>query len=250
LRAWAETESEHDMVALYEQFALEDLITTRLDGKTHYFVAPTGERAPDFVQIEIEELQEIVDRPLFVDDYVPDEIEDLIDPPGGFEARLEPVSLAKPRYAFREATDVDELVAGHVTSEGSDLRYIRFLEEWDRSSAGAKARFSYHFVLRMLPFRDRFGERKIEATPLIAGELPDLPDDASNLSGAPLANILQAFDRQMGFPMAWYFSMPIKKKEMTKIAEAVYLDHQRNYNYLPERDLKVLEGWIRKPYSF
>ena len=250
LRQWAESSSDHDMFALYEQYGASDYLTTRLDGKTHYFTASTGKRAPDFVQLEVEELVEVADHPLFIDDLIPDDIEELLDPTDAIKARVEPKILAAPRYVFRELTDIDELVADQVTSEGSDLRYIRCVEEWDRSSAGAKAQFCDHFVLRMLSFRDRFGERKVEATPLPVSELP-LPDEAAtSLSGTPLANFLLDYDKQAGFPMAWYFAMLINKKTMPQIAQAVYLDHQRNYRYLPDRDLEVLEGWVRKPYSF
>lgn len=250
LRQWAESESDHDMFVLYEKYGADGYLTTRFDGRTHYFVAQTGKRSPDFVQLEVEELVEVVDHPLFIDDQIPDDIEELLDSSGASQAQLEPRALSQPRYMFRELTDIDELVADQAMSAGSDLRYIRFLEEWDRSSAGLKARFSDHFALRMLPFIDRFGERKIEATPLPADRLEIPTRDFSALSGRVLSDFLQNFDRNAGFPMAWYFTMLIEKKAMTSLAQAVYLDHQRNYRYLPERDLAVLEGWMSKPYSF
>ena len=250
LRQWAETESDHDMFALYEDYADSGYLTTRFDGRTHYFVAPTGARAPDFFQLEVEELVEVVDRPLFVDDEMPDDIEEFLDPPGAIEARVEPQALAAPRYIYRAITDIDDLVADQVTSEGSDLRYIRFLEEWDRSSAGGRERFCDHFVLRLLPFRDRFGEHKIEATPLPIDPLPAADPAAAAMSGAALANFLQGYDAAAGFPMAWYFAMLIRKKAMADTAQPVWLDYGRNYRYLPERDLPILKGWMRKPYSF
>lgn len=250
LRDWAEAECHSDMFCLYAEHGSKGLLTTRHDGKTHYFTAATGPKAADFVQIEVEELVEVVDRPLFVDDRIPDDIEELIDPPGADEARLAPRQLAAPRYAFRDSSEIAPLVARHKASEGSDLRYIRCLDEWDASSAGAAATFCHHFVLRLLPFRDRFGERKVEATPLACGKLPPLDAGAARLSGVPLAGVLQEFDRQAGFNMAWYFYMLVHKKALVDIAQAVYTDARRNYRYLPDRDLKVLESWIRGPYSF
>jgi len=238
------------MFKLFVEHGGKGLLTTRHEGKTHYFTAPTGPKAADFVQIEVEELVEVVDRPLFVDDHIPDDIEELIDPPGAEEARLAPRQLAAPRYAFRGITEVAPLVAKHKASEGSDLRYIRFLEEWDAASAGAAAPFCHHFVLRLLPFRDRFGERKVEATPLACGKLPAVDVAAAKLSGVPLASYLQDFDKRAGFPLAWYFLMLIHKKALIDIAQAVYTDARRNYRYLPDRDLAVLETWIRRPYSF
>jgi hypothetical protein len=45
-------------------------------GRTHYLTAITGQRAADFVQIEIEELQEIIHRPLWDPDWLPDDLAD------------------------------------------------------------------------------------------------------------------------------------------------------------------------------
>lgn len=250
LRDWAEEASEGDLFQLYAKYGEAGLLTTRHEGKTHYFVASNGPAAADFVQIEIEELVEVVDRPLFIGDRIPEDVEELIDPPGAHEARLPHRQVSAPRYAFRDLTPIGRLVAGHKVAEGSDLRYIRFLDEWDASSAAGGARFCDHFVLRLLPFRDRFGERKIEATPLPCGSLPEIDGAATRLSGVPLANFLRDFDKRAGFPMAWYFLMLIHKKALIDIAQSVYLDAHRNYRYLPDKDLATLDGWIRKPYSF
>jgi hypothetical protein len=250
LRQWAEDESEGDMFALYEAYADKDLVTTRFDGKTHYLVAPFGERACDFVQLEVEELVETVDHPLFVNDLVPDDIEDLLDPADALEARLTPRYLGEPRYAFHAVTDIAGLIAGHAETNGSDRRYIRLLKEWDATSAGAEHRFCDHFVLRLLPFLDRFGEHKTEATPLPIDAVAELDAEAINLKGAALANFLHAFCAKAGFPMAWYFLMLIRKGPMVGLAQNAYLDCQRDYRYLADKDFAVLEEWMRKPYSF
>lgn len=250
LRKWAEAESDGDMIALYAAHADEDLLTTRLDGRMHYFVAPCGERSRDFVQLEVEELVEVVDRPLFVDDHVPDDVEELLDPPGAYQARVEAQVLTPPAYAFHGLNDVARLVDDQGRTGGSDRRYIRLLEEWDVSSAGTQARFCDHFVLRLLPFLDRFGEHKIEATPLPVKLVPEPSAEVLSLSGAPLANYLQQYNRDAGFPLAWYFQMLLQKKRMVTLAQTVYVDYQRSYRYLADRDLAVLENWIRNPYSF
>lgn len=250
LRQWAEQESDHDMFALYEKFGAEDLLTTRLDGQTHYFVAPKGEGAADFVQLEVEELAEVIDHPLFIEDQIPDDIEDLLDPPNAFAARVEPKALGAAYYDFHSITDIADLVSQQLSSEGSDLRYIRFLEEWDKSSAGARARFCDHFVLKLFPFMDRFGEHKIEATPLPIKPFPVAEEEVALLTGSELGNFLHDYDRKVGFPMAWFFAMLIEKKTWTQIATHAYADHAGDYRYLPEKDLAILEHWIRYPYSF
>ncbi|WP_319529239.1 hypothetical protein [uncultured Cohaesibacter sp.] len=250
LRKWAEIESDFDMFSLFEQYGSKGYLTTRFDGQTHYFVAPKGKRAADFVQLEVEELVEVVDHDLFIEDHIPDDIEELLDPHGAMQARVKPATLSPPRYDFHSITDISELVSKQLASEGSDLRYIRFLEEWDKSSAGGKERFCDHFVLKLLPFMDRFGERKMEATPLPVKTLP-VPDESNlALEGADLSNFLQDYDRKLGFPMAWYFSMLINKKIWPQIAMKVYAEHEGKYSYMPEKDLAVIEHWIRYPYSF
>ena len=250
LREWAEDESDHDIFALYGKFGAADYVTTRFDGKTHYFVAPDGPNAADFIQLQVEELVEVVDRPLFVNGEVPDDIEELLDPNGAYRARLAPDEVTPAVYDFRSIIDISALVADQLSSEGSDLRYIRFLEEWDKSTAASKHRFCDHFVLQTLPFMDRFGERKIEAMPLPVKPFA-LPEDAVlSYSGSALCNFLHDYDRKAGFPMAWYFAMLIDKKNWPQIATTVYQDHQRYYRYLPEKDLAVLEHWIHYPYSF
>jgi hypothetical protein len=74
---------DDDMAALCDDYADRGLRATRLTGRTHYFVAATGAGATDFVQIEIEELQEVVCHPLFAAETgLPSGIEELIDPRG------------------------------------------------------------------------------------------------------------------------------------------------------------------------
>ena len=83
LEAWAERElSAHgdDMAALCDEYLDRGLHATRLTGRTHYFVAATGPGATDFVQLEIEELQETICHPLFSDDHLPTGVEELVDP--------------------------------------------------------------------------------------------------------------------------------------------------------------------------
>jgi hypothetical protein len=52
---------------------------TRLEGCTHYLTAATGEGAADFIQIEIEQLQEVIHRPLWDPDWLPDDLAVLRD---------------------------------------------------------------------------------------------------------------------------------------------------------------------------
>ncbi|MEZ5840235.1 MAG: hypothetical protein R3D02_07330 [Hyphomicrobiales bacterium] len=49
LRQWAEAASEHDMFSLYEDYADSGYLTTRFDGRTHYFRRPDRRTGAGFL---------------------------------------------------------------------------------------------------------------------------------------------------------------------------------------------------------
>jgi hypothetical protein len=81
-----------------------------------------------------------------------------------------------------------------------------------------------------------------------AGEIPALPED-QHLRGASLANALHAFDRALGYPFAWYFSMLSERADHHQLAESVLGDLMGAYDYLPKRDLQLLRRWEEQPYA-
>ena len=67
LATWAKAELAAcggDMHELVERHADSGLLVTRHTGRTHYFVAAYGPAPADFLQLEVEELQEVLDRKL------------------------------------------------------------------------------------------------------------------------------------------------------------------------------------------
>ena len=244
LGEWAEFESGGDIDELL--FKLSDVryCATRLNGRTHYLVAPTGPRARDFIQIEIEELQEVIDRALSDPDWFPETLAEFIDP---FEfPRLAPEPIGGPRFLFRRLTRIPELIG----SPDAGRKLVRFLDDWDRSSAGESEAFCHHWVLAIREYLDRDGEGRMSAKPVSAltGRIPALPDGAV-ARGARLANQIHGFDREAGYPFAWYFHMLTSRAVSHKLAEAVHADLMGAYDYLPARDLKVLRDWYREPYG-
>ena len=251
LRAWTENESGGDIFALLGKYGASGYLATRFDGKTHYLTAPCGDSATDFVQVEVEEIREVVDRPLFDEDRIPDDIEDFLDPVVTPNVDIVHWPLEEARYVFHSITDIADLVRKHASAAAaSDRRYIRLLEEWDRSSASTQARFSDHWALRLFRFTDRFGEQKVEATPLPARGITVPPIAAQEPRGVELAHLLHTIDRAAGFPMGWYFHMLIRKKDLTRLPPAIHNDHLGEFRYLPARDLAILSRWITQPYSF
>lgn len=250
LEAWVEEESEGDVDILMARYGEAKYFATCLIGRTHYLLAPTGMGAMDFLQIEVEEAEEMFDHPLFDGRSLPDNLEDVIDP---LDCRHDSRrALAPPRYALRRATLFAERV-GELTSEFTgDPRFRRFLDEWGASSAGQAARFCDHWALTVFPYRDSFGDHKSEVKPLSphAGLVAGM-ERGDPQAGATLAESLHAIDREAGFPMAWYFLMLTRNYLPYKVIHAIhdtFSGRDGGYAVLPERDLAILEGWTRDPY--
>lgn len=248
LRAWAEAALGEIGPDMTPPEGAEDYVATRIDGRTVYLVAPTGPRAWDFVQLELEVLQEVMDRLLFPEDCAPSDIEEFLDPPES-EA-LAPTPIGAARYRFHGVSHIAQLREELDVNLSTNRRFVRFLEDWERSRA-AEAVFCDHWVLRLFRYVDRFGEDKLEATPIPQRESPPLPAAADQAKGADLAGIVADYDHAAGHPMAWYFQILTAQRNRHGVAEQVFRDHQDGaYAYLPERDLAVLRGWRREPYCF
>lgn len=241
---WAQAQSGGDLALLLDKCADIRGFVTRLEGRTHYLTAVTGERARDFVQIEIEQVQEVIERPLWDPDWLPDDLEDFIDPTGF--PRLEPEPVAPPRLLFRRLVSVAEL----LSSGDASRNLVRFLSDWDRSSAGEAVRFCDHWVLSIREYWDTRGDGHLSAKPvaLPRGEAPELPDEVV-ARGAKLANLIHGFDRHIGYHFAWYFHMLTRRRVSHQLAEAVHADLMGAFDYLPARDIAVLRDWYDAPYS-
>ncbi|EXJ15150.1 hypothetical protein D779_1704 [Imhoffiella purpurea] len=242
---WAESESDGEIDELLYKLSEVQYFATRLNGQTHYLVVQTGPLARDYIQIEIEQLQEVLDRALYDPDWFPDSIAEFVDPTDF--PRLEPEPIGAPRLLFRRLVRVSDLMASPDTSS----RLARFLDEWDRSSASeAEGGFCHHWVLSIREYQDRDGDGHMTAkpVPVLAGALPALAD-AEVARGAALANQIHGFDREAGYPFAWYFHMLTNRKVSHKLAEAVHADLMGAYDYLPPRDLKLLRDWYQDPYG-
>jgi hypothetical protein len=244
---WAERESAGDVDELIARYADRGYFATCLAGRTHYFTAACGSKAEDFIQLEIEELQEVLDRPLLARDWYPENLEELLDPLD--YPRLEPEPIGKPHYQFRRLTPIAELLDESPQNQAL-VNLRRFFEDWDRSSACESEPFCRHWILAQREFMNSDGDCRRIARPVstFAEELPELPPGES-LHGAKLANAIHGYDRHLGYPFAWYFIMLSSKAANYGLAEAVLRDQMGAYDYLPARDLKVLRDWEERPYG-
>jgi hypothetical protein len=243
-------ERDDDLHALVDDYAQSGLRATRLIGKTHYLVASTGSLAADFVQVEIEELQEIVSHELFVGE-VPSGLEELAAPPATGSGRLPMVQLGMPFYRLRRVTHIAGFLRRMAEQKPEVQNVQRFFDSWQSSSAGASTTFSNHWVLAVRDYLDRFRQSILQATPVAAvNGLPARFDSAYGARGLALYESLQRFDRAMGYPLAWFFHMMTTKVVPYAVANAVVDDVQAGFSYLPERDVKVIKDWLHRPYGF
>ena len=251
LTAWGESVlSRHgdDLHALYDVYAGTGLRATRLVGRTHYLVAASGVLAGDFVQVEIEELQETVSHVLF-EGHVPASLEALFETPEESVSPDEPVS--PPFFSLRRMTHVPELLKRIAAQKPEPQNIHRFFDAWLASSAGSTTHFSNHWVLAIREYLDRYRQSILQATPVAAlNGLPPKFTSAYGAKGLALNEALQRFDRQVGYPMAWFFHMLTTKGVPQAVAHAVIDDVLGGFHYLPERDVKVLRDWLHRPFAF
>lgn len=252
IERWAEEElAGHgdDLQALVDDYVDSGLKATRLTGKTHYLVASTGPGAADFVQLEIEELQEVVCHTLFADEVAPGSLEELVDPREACHGGQTPLGI--PYYALRRVTDVADFLGRMRAQKPEPQPMHRFLEAWEGSSASHATQFSNHWVLAVREHLDRYRQTIVHATPVAAvNGVPPRFDGAFGASGLALNDALRRFDRQVGYPMAWFFHMLTTKSVPHAVANAVIDDVQAGFSYLPERDVQVVRDWLHRPFGF
>lgn len=244
---WVEQSCDGDIDELIAAHADSGYQATRLAGKTHFITAARSEAPQDFIQIEIEELHEVLDRPLIAEDWFPDSVEEFLEPLD--YPKLAPEPVAPAYYQFRRITAIADLLGSAGTGRRHDnLR--RFFADWAASSAGETASFCDHWVLALREYRDQEGLVQLTSKPVatFSGELPELPQ-GEGIRGAELANAIHNYDRRLGYPFAWYFMMLGQKAGNYALADAVLADQMGAYEYLPARDLKVLRAWESRPYG-
>ena len=250
LEGWAEQmlDSEHgDMGALLEEYGDSGLNATRLVGRTHYFVAQAGDGPADFLQLEIEDLQEAISHSIFGRSPAPTQLEDLVDSHQGGQTG-NPVGL--PFYAFRRLVHVGELLGRIRAQQPTPQGINRFVEDWGKSSAGAATALSNQWVIAYREHLDRFRQNVVRANPVPAlnGE-PPIFTAMEGTRELALHDALMAFDRQAGYPFAWFFHMLTTKAVPHWVARQVVEDGMAGFAYMPRRDEDVVRNWLHAPYT-
>lgn len=248
---WAERsylECGQNLQTLIDYTLEQKLIATKQTGKTLYFVVQTGALAEDFTLIEIDKTNEVSDRMLVDENNPPEDLEEFIDPIQPY--CIESFSFGHSRYIYRRKTDAKLFMEVINERHPGNHPVQRFMDDWNRSSAGQKARMSDDWIIRPYRHTGRFGEQivNVEIFNIHKNNLPHLEDFAGK-KGSALSNILGRFDRQAGYPFAWFFYMLKGKLVTTHSAESVYRDISGDFAYLPEKDAAVIRDWIASPYN-
>lgn len=248
LESWAEKaidERDGEIARLIDDFADQTLYATRLVGQTHYLVASAGENTDDFLQLEIEDLQEMRVHQLFANE--PGTLEEIVDPRGGAE---QPVPLGLPFYAFRRIQHIGAFLKRMLAQKPEPAPIHRMLGDWSKSSASGTSAYYNHWVIATREHVDRYHQPVFRAQPIatLAGEAPAF-DASPDSSGLALNEALTHFDREAGYPMAWYFHLLTSKAVPHWVAQSVVEDSLAGFAYLPQRDVDVVRGWLHRPYS-
>lgn len=251
LERWAEAELEacdNDLAEYLERHAAEALLATRHSGRSHYFVGVYGTGAADFVQLEIEELQEVLDRRLVDPDHPPTDLAELTDPTEPLSLDAQPVG--RPYYRFRRLADMRRILARQFNPGPAQPPLVRFMAEWEQSQAGARGHFADRWVIGIREHQDRYRNAVLSASPIArhARKLKTFHWHPE-ASGTVLADQLQAFDRVAGYPLAWYFHLVAGGLVPRTIAYAVKADLEQGFSYLPEIGTRLLDRWVVEPYG-
>ena len=226
----------------------QKLIATRQTGKTLYYVVQTGNLAADFTLIEIDKTHEISDRLMVNEKELPEDLEEFIDPMN--PASIESFYLGSSNYTYRRKTDINLFMEEINKHHAFEHPVQRFMDDWNRSSAGQSHKLSEDWIIRPYQHTGRFGEQIVNAE-IINTHVNHLPylEDISGIKGNTLNNLLNRFDRQAGYPFAWFFYMVKGKLVSPYSAQSVYKDITGDFAYLPERDEAILRDWIAQPYN-
>ncbi|HEY0666492.1 MAG TPA: hypothetical protein VGD24_10535 [Gallionella sp.] len=237
-----------DVQELAERHAGSGLLATRHTGRTHYFVAAYGPAPADFLQLEVEELQEVLDRKLIDGDNPPEDLQELIEPIS--PTRLDAQPLGAPRYRFRRMYDMRQAIARSRVTDVKPAGLPRLLKEWSHSSVAMRGHFCDHWISALREHQDRYRNPQLSISLVSrrARELKPFQWDAG-LSGVQMHAQLQAFDRAAGYPSAWYFHLVAGTCTPPKVAYAVARDLESGFGYLPDTEAALVRSWVSAPYS-
>lgn len=276
--------------ALWKRLRETDLQITEWQGNSVYAFAPTGPGVADYVQIALGREVEFRAGPIVNPSHRPWGKEELFDPSwtdheglsdddvvtgplyrllkragsGVVHVRSFLARRARLERENREARrpEMENRVVREVTRDETvetpflDLvpdwfdyvpRENRFFQDWEESSASGERVFA-HWALDIHDY-DNKGTREIGfvTRPL---RLPAERLEAGEASVHVLMDRIEAIDREMGLPFAWFFLMTHGNRVSSEVGETIARGLREQRVVLPDRDARVLLRWAERSYGF
>jgi hypothetical protein len=127
-------------------------------------------------------------------------------------------------------------------------RESRFFQDWERSSACVQRIFAY-WAFDIHDLEER-GRREIGFIPRPLKGPPErlLSDEGASVHR--LMERIEAIDREIGLPFAWFFLMMHGHWVDPDVGYAIAADLRAGLVRLPDRDADVLLAWADNPYLF
>lgn len=126
-------------------------------------------------------------------------------------------------------------------------REVRFFQDWEESSARA-SRVYEHWALDIRDYEHR-GERELAFIPRPL-HLPEERLEAGDASVHILMDRIEAIDREMSLPFAWFFLMTHGNRVSPEVGETIAKGLREARVRLPDHDAKVLLRWADERYGF
>ncbi|MDR3324150.1 MAG: hypothetical protein LBS89_08100 [Zoogloeaceae bacterium] len=247
LEHWAERAlktHDGDLTLLLEMLEDTPLYATRLTGSTHYLIARTGDAPADFLQLEIEALQEMRGHRLGAGE--PNSLNELIDPVG---IKPDLQAFGQAAYHFRRLAHIGALLTRMTAQSTEPPPILRLLADWQASSAGNASDFSNHWLIALREYLDRYQQTQYRAQPIAIGSgKPPAFELVQGTNGLKLQSALHAFDHETGYPFSWFFHLLTTRAVPHWVAQTVVEDALNGFAYLPQRDVEVVRNWLHRPY--
>jgi hypothetical protein len=250
LETWVNAELAYcgdDFEQFLARYSRANLLVTRHVGRTHYFVAAYGQAPEEFLQLEIEELQEVMDRQLIDPARPPHDRTELVEPT--VYTKLEAQAVGSPRYRFVRLSDIRQVLARQNRQHGGTSPLARFMSDWSHSRAADNGHFCEHWLIAGLEHYQPEATMPFSVSPLSvhARTLKPFHWDETK-SGVEMGDQIRNFDRAAGYPGAWYFHIVASKLVPDTIAQSLKRDLDNGYHYLADKDLNLLSKLVANPY--
>lgn len=246
LESWLQTAlgKVEDFEQLLVDLEIMQPLVTRFNGATHFFTASYGKAPEACWQLEVEELQEVMDRRLINDQAdLPEDMADLLEPMQ--PALIDAQPLGSPRYQLGKLLNLRELLTSAINAPLLE----RFFAEW-KDGSGQSVDFHQHWFFQRHESLTRYGVSQLRLQPhaIKAKHLKTLPWD---LTAEPmaLAAQLRSYDKAAGYNGAWYFGLVAGNLVPRDLASRLQDDWLADYRYISETQQSWIRSWLHQPYT-